>query len=64
MITLTPADVTQEILARFDREQPTMSRALAVLTGITRGEMLADDSTEPTWATVRARETSPVLAQK
>jgi RimJ/RimL family protein N-acetyltransferase len=53
MITLTSADVTQEILARFDREQPTMPRALAVLAGITRGEILADDPVRPTWAAVR-----------
>lgn len=45
---LTPPDrVTPELLTLFDREQPTMPRALAVLAGITRGEMLADDSTEP-----------------
>lgn len=53
MIILTPADVTPEILALFDREQPTMPRALAVLAGITRGEIMADDLAEPTWAAVR-----------
>lgn len=53
MITLTPAGVTPELLARFDRDQPTMPRALAVLAGITRGEILADDLVRPTWAAVR-----------
>lgn len=51
---LIPLDrVTPELLALFDREQPTMPRALAVLAGITKGEILADDPVCPTWAAVR-----------
>lgn len=51
---LTPPDrVTPKLLALFDREQPTMPRALAVLAGVTRGEILADDPVCPTWAAAR-----------
>ena len=45
-----PATVTPELWARFDRDQPTMPRALSVLPGITRGEILADNPARPTWA--------------
>jgi GNAT superfamily N-acetyltransferase len=53
MITLAPADVTPELIARFDREQPTIPRALAVLAGITQGQILADNPVQPMWAAVR-----------
>lgn len=38
--------------ALFDPDQPTLPRALSVLAGITRGEILADDPARPSWAAV------------
>jgi GNAT superfamily N-acetyltransferase len=73
IILIPPDRVTPELLALFDREQPTMPRALAVLAGITRGEILADDPVRPTWAAAReatygtlylgGQFTSPLVAE-
>jgi hypothetical protein len=48
VIALTPALVTPALLVLFDRDTPTMPRALTVLRGITQGEILADDQLHPT----------------
>jgi GNAT superfamily N-acetyltransferase len=53
MRTRTAAEVTSALLALFDRSQPTMPRALAVLAGIVRGRILADDPVAPSWAAVQ-----------
>jgi hypothetical protein len=53
MITISHQQVTTEFLALFDVNKPTMPRAFNVLEGITRGEILVDDPTRPTWAVVR-----------
>ena len=50
---ITPQQVTPEMLALFDINRPTMPRAFSVLDGITRGDILVDDSAPPTWAVVR-----------
>lgn len=46
-------DVTPDIMAMFEITRPTMPRAFTVLEGITRGQILVDDSRHPTWAVVR-----------
>jgi RimJ/RimL family protein N-acetyltransferase len=53
MIIIPHQQITPEILALFDLNKPTMPRAFNVLEGITRGEILVDDPTQPTWAVVR-----------
>lgn len=73
MILLTPDAVSPALLALFDRDQPTVPRALSVLAGITRGQILADDPTRPGWAAVQeasygtlylgGRLTAPLVAE-
>jgi RimJ/RimL family protein N-acetyltransferase len=53
MITITHQQVTPEILALFDLTKPTMPRAFSVLENVTRGQILVDDPTQPTWSVVR-----------
>jgi GNAT superfamily N-acetyltransferase len=53
MLTLTATEVTPALLALFDRSQPTVPRALAVLAGIFGGRIVADDPLEPSWAAVQ-----------
>ena len=53
MIQISAQQVTPEILTLFDIKKPTMPRALNVLEGITRGQILVDNQTHPTWAVVR-----------
>ena len=52
MISIRADQVTQVILSLFDFTRPTMPRAFNVLEGITRGKILVDDLTHPTWAVV------------
>jgi GNAT superfamily N-acetyltransferase len=52
-ITIAPQQVTPELLALFDISRPTMPRAFNVLEGVTRGEILVDDPSRPSWAAVR-----------
>lgn len=53
MISITAHKVTPAIVALFDLAQPTMPRALNVLEGTTRGQILVDDLAQPGWAAVR-----------
>ena len=45
--------VTPNLMALFDFTKPTMPRAFNVLEGTTRGHIVADDPSDPTWAVVR-----------
>ncbi len=51
--TITSDEVTPAILALFDLRRPTMPRAFNVLEGVTRGQILVDDSPHARWAVVR-----------
>jgi RimJ/RimL family protein N-acetyltransferase len=53
LITITPQQVTPEILSLFDLTKPTMARAFNVLEGLNRGQILVDDPAHPTTAVVR-----------
>lgn len=73
MIVLTPDAVSPALRALFDPDQPTLPRALSVLAGITRGQILADDPARPSWAAVweatygtlylGGRQTAPLVAE-
>jgi len=53
MLSITPQEVTPEILNLFDLDKPTMPRAFNVLEGIIKGEIITDHLTQPDWAVVR-----------
>lgn len=53
MIAITAHEVTPAILALFDLTQPTMPRAMNVLEGTVRGQILVDDPAQPLGAAVR-----------
>jgi RimJ/RimL family protein N-acetyltransferase len=53
MFTIAAHEITPAIAALFDPDLPTMPRALNVLEGSTRGQIVADDRAHPTWAAVR-----------
>jgi len=53
VIFISCNQVTPEISGLFDITKPTMPRALNVIEGITRGQILVDDQVHPTWAVVR-----------
>lgn len=53
MILITPEQVSPSVVALFDRGGPTMPRALAVLAGVARGQILVDDPARPAWAAAR-----------
>jgi hypothetical protein len=53
MISIAPEAVTPAMVALFDRGGPTMPRALNVLAGAARGQILVDDPARPAWAAVR-----------
>ncbi len=53
LIDIPHEQVTPEILALFDVTKPTMPRALNVLEGVNRGQILVNESTRPTLAVVR-----------
>ena len=53
MIEIKANQVTPQILALFDITKPTMPRAFNVLEGTMRGQILVDDTAQPTCAVVR-----------
>ena len=52
MISIHSNQVTKDILSLFYLSKPTMPRAFNILEGVTRGHILVDDVTRPTWAVV------------
>ena len=52
LIPNTANQVTHQILSLFDLTKPTMPRAFNVLEGVTRGDILVDDLTNPRTAVV------------
>jgi GNAT superfamily N-acetyltransferase len=53
MISIDAGQVSPEIIGLFDLVKPTMPRALLVLEGLNRGQILVDDLAHPTSAVVR-----------
>ena len=53
LFPITDEQVTPDVLALFDITKPTMPRALNVLEGLNRGQILIDDPAQPTTAVVR-----------
>lgn len=53
MRSVAPHQLTPAILALFDTTKPTMFRAFNILEGTVRGQILADESEQPSWAIVR-----------
>jgi RimJ/RimL family protein N-acetyltransferase len=50
---ITHHDITPDITGLFDISKPTMPRALNILEGIMRGQIIVDDQSNPAWACVR-----------
>lgn len=53
MRTVSQHQLTPAIITLFDTTKPTMLRAFNVLEGTMRGQILVDDSAQPSWAIVR-----------
>jgi len=53
MQEITAQEISPNIMALFDITKPTMTRAFNVLEGVTRGQIVLDDRSNPTWACVR-----------
>jgi RimJ/RimL family protein N-acetyltransferase len=53
MISIDAEQVSSEIIGLFDPTKPTLTRALLVLEGLNRGQILVDDPVHPSWAVVR-----------
>ena len=53
MLTIQPNEVTPDFMALFDMDKPTMPRAFNVLEGLSRGQILVDDTACPRRAVVR-----------
>ncbi len=53
MITIAAHEVTPAMASLFDLSKPTMPRAIKVLQGTIRGQIVVDDPAHPTWAVVR-----------
>ena len=53
MLSIAADHITTETIGLFDLAKPTMPRAFLVLEGLNRGQIMADDPGQPTWAVVR-----------
>ncbi len=56
MIQIDPNQVTRELHSMFERDMPTVLRALAVLGGGNAGKIFTDDPSHPCWGLVQEND--------